>query len=477
MFIPKVNERLLLGSEVYFYTEHPAAKGMPYGQTGRKATVFQLRDAEGQKRALKVFQAKYRTEENLEKTSDFLRYCTMPGLATCERFVISKQQFPSLIQQNKDLNYSVLMPWVEGTTWQDIVLNKVSLDEDACYQIASNLNMVLGSMEANGMAHCDLSGPNIILRPRELKDDEEDLVSLIDLEEMYAPKLSRPKSVPAGSAGYAHSCIKTGVWSADADRFAGSVLLANMLTWSDPSVVNAAFGEQYFAPDEMQIDCPRYQTLVGSLERQWGKNTSELFSTAWNSRTLGDCPTFIDWADALSVEIPNVSLLEPIQEPKNQPVAPTPPANHTFIPPRNQSGPVSISSTGPVRGFRPLISPQGPIPSSKVTPSSERPVELKPAYDPKPVVGTVSAQATSFHHAKAKTKFKEIDRLSTWHEVFLPNNNMHETKLPEGSQTVGEKSTMKPPKQTSAGITILNAFLLVIALGLFLWFILWALGG
>ena len=74
MFLPRVKDRLLLGSEAYFFTEHPAARGMPYGQTGRKATVFQLQDEEGQKRALKVFQAKYRTEENLEKTSDLLRF-------------------------------------------------------------------------------------------------------------------------------------------------------------------------------------------------------------------------------------------------------------------------------------------------------------------------------------------------------------------------------------------------------------------
>ena len=438
MFLPRVKDRLLLGSEAYFFTEHPAARGMPYGQTGRKATVFQLQDEEGQKRALKVFQAKYRTEENLEKTSDLLRYASMPGLATCERFVISKQQFPSLIQQNKDLNFSVLMPWVEGTTWQDIILNKVSLDQDTCYELASNLNMVLASMEAHGMAHCDLSGPNIILRPKGLNDDDEDLVSLIDLEEMYAPKLKRPKTVPAGSAGYAHASIQSGVWSADADRFAGSVLLANMLTWSDSSVVQAAFGEQYFAPSEMHLDCPRYQTLAGSLEKQWGKNTSELFSTAWHSKALGDCPTFTDWADALAVEIPEVPL-EPAVEPEPQPTEPVlPPVTGFTLPPR-QTGPIVVSTGSPVKGFKSLFPTTSPIPTNTTTPlpgwvEDTSPV---PTHIPMPAPST------------SKSKFKEIERLSKWHEAAQPGGKLADDKLPPSAQ----KAEKKPVEKTKTAFT------------------------
>ena len=94
MFIPKVNEAISIGSEVYHFTAHPAAPDMPYGQTGRKATVFQLEGRDGRKRALKVFTARYRLEENIYKTGEMLKYAVFPGLAICERFVISKYQFP-----------------------------------------------------------------------------------------------------------------------------------------------------------------------------------------------------------------------------------------------------------------------------------------------------------------------------------------------------------------------------------------------
>jgi len=464
LFLPKVKDRLLLGSEAYFFTEHPAARGMPYGQTGRKATVFQLQDEEGQKRALKVFQAKYRTEENLEKTSDLLRYASMPGLATCERFVISKQQFPSLIQQNKDLNFSVLMPWVEGTTWQDIILNKVSLDQDTCYEIASNLNMVLASMEAHGMAHCDLSGPNIILRPKELNDDDEDLVSLIDLEEMYAPKLKRPKTVPAGSAGYAHASIQSGVWSADADRFAGSVLLANMLTWSDSSVVQAAFGEQYFAPNEMHLDCPRYQTLAGSLEKQWGKNTSELFSTAWHSKTLGDCPTFIDWAEALSVDIPDIPLLEPAIQPETQPIESALPAKPTFILPQNQSGPIVINHNAPVTGFKPLFSTHSATQANTTSSFPEWLAKNKPGDASKPIAKPVSVQSALPAHSTSRSKFKEIERLSNWHEAVQPKSTMPDAKLPAADKATGNVPDYNQPQIPSPGKVAVYFFLGMIAL-------------
>ena len=475
MFLPRVNDRLLLGTEAYFFTEHPAARGMPYGQTGRKATVFQLQDEEGQKRALKVFQAKYRTEENLEKTSDLLRFASMPGLATCERFVISKQQFPSLILQNKDLNYSVLMPWVEGTTWQDVVLNKISLNRDRCYEIASNLNMVLGSMESLGMAHCDLSGPNIILRPRELDDDDEDLVSLIDLEEMYAPKLKRPKTVPAGSAGYAHASTQSGVWSADADRFAGSVLLANMLTWSDSSVVQAAFGEQYFAPNEMQVDCPRYQTLVGSLEKQWGKNTSELFSTAWHSKVLGDCPTFTDWADALSVEIPEIPAPEPEPEPEPVPPMPVPSPSGFTLPPR-QTGPIVLSTGSPVRGFKPLFDAQSQAPANTTPPLPRWVEDPLPDPTPRPNPKPDLTQITQPASPTFRSKFKEMERLSKWHEAVQPGGKLSENKLPLSSQKAPKKPTESPQQSTGAGKIVLYVFFGLLALFLLITYIAYLAG-
>lgn len=411
MFIPRVNETLTIGNETYYFTAHPAAKDMPYGQTGRKATVFQLQGRDGKKRALKVFMQKYRLEENLFKASELLKYAAFPGLSTCERFVISNRQFPSLIKQNRDLNYSVLMPWIEGQTWQDIVLNKTKLDRDFCLETALELNRVLATMEVSQIAHCDLSGPNIILRPSGFTDFKEDPLSLIDLEEMYAPDLTKPTVLPAGSAGYAHSTSSNGLWSQYADRFAGSILLANMLAWSDSSVIEASYGENYFSPDEMHTNCTRYQKLSDSLEKTWGKATSELFSTAWYSEELKDCPSFVDWAGEFDLEIEEIKLPDP------QPLAATPPqpepestdsiykrqpswqaTNYSSIgtkPFVNQT-PIKINSNSPVAGFRPLYGVPQNNPSS--TPIPQR------------------TQTSNANKPNLRTDFTEMNRLADWIE-------------------------------------------------------------
>lgn len=95
-------------------------------------------------------------------------------------------------------------------------------------------------------------------------------VVLIDLEGFYAPGMIQPQALPSGSAGYAHQQAAGGLWGLKADRFAGAVLLAEMLGWCDGAVVNAACEESYFEPAEMQRECPRAQLLEESLRRTWG---------------------------------------------------------------------------------------------------------------------------------------------------------------------------------------------------------------
>lgn len=41
-FQPNVREPLRIGKEIWYFSEHPAAPGIPYGQEGRAGVVFQL---------------------------------------------------------------------------------------------------------------------------------------------------------------------------------------------------------------------------------------------------------------------------------------------------------------------------------------------------------------------------------------------------------------------------------------------------
>jgi hypothetical protein len=309
-FRPKVNEVTRIGNTEYRFNEHPSAKGMPYGQTGRRATVYQLQDVQGGLYALKVFTLAFRTPQTEEQAVQIAPYAGLPGMAACSRQVFSPEKYAGLVSAQPDLRYAVLMPWMQGATWQELLIKRHPLTRGQSLMLAENLLKVLAILEGQGIAHCDLSGPNIMVDPGAfgLAQDGTDGLALVDLEDMYAPTLWQPEKLPAGSAGYAHRTAEKGLWSPQADRFAGSVLLAEMLGWCDRDVREAACGEQYFDLAEVQEPCERYEALVTALEDCWGPNAAGLFVRAWNSATLEECPAFAEWSAAMKVDVPQVHI-------------------------------------------------------------------------------------------------------------------------------------------------------------------------
>ena len=60
-FHPEVDQELVIGNLTYHLAEHLAAPGVPYGQEGRQAVVYQLVAQDGDAQALKVFEPCCRT--------------------------------------------------------------------------------------------------------------------------------------------------------------------------------------------------------------------------------------------------------------------------------------------------------------------------------------------------------------------------------------------------------------------------------
>jgi hypothetical protein len=314
-FRPNVHDELIIDGVAYRIAEHPAAPGFPYGQEGRAGIVYQLlpsptgRGAGGEgAMALKVFRARFRTPALVSQAEKLAAFADLPGLTVCRRTVLTPQRNADLLRREPDLTYAVLMPWIEGPTWTEVMLEKRPLTPQQALDLARAFADLLSRMEQNGLAHCDLSGPNVLLpmlagqtadRRPQTAYRPPSAVELVDVEGLYAPGLPRPEALPSGSSGYAHRTAREGLWGPTADRFAGAVLLAEMLGWCDPQVVQAAWGESYFDPQEMQQDTPRYRTLMAALERRWGSNVARLFERAWRSDSLLDCPTFGEWLVAL----------------------------------------------------------------------------------------------------------------------------------------------------------------------------------
>ena len=155
-------------------------------------------------------------------------------------------------------------------------------------------------------------GPDILLPM--LDEHQTDVgqqgVALVDVEQLFGPRLERPELLPGGSPGYAHRVAPKGLWQSTADRFAGAVLLAEMLGWCDKRIRQAAWGESYFDPAEMQQDSStRYELLVTVLRDQWGGGVARLLEQAWDSATLEECPTFGEWVVSLPIAPPAVSTM------------------------------------------------------------------------------------------------------------------------------------------------------------------------
>ena len=318
-FRPNVHDELTLNGVTYRIAEHPAAPGIPYGQEGRAGIVYQLLPSptgrgagdEGAM-ALKVFRARFRTPALVSQAEKLAAFADLPGLTVCRRTVLTPQRNADLLRREPDLTYAVLMPWIEGPTWTEVMLEKRPLTPQQALDLARAFADILSRMEQNGIAHCDLSGPNVLLpmlaqptadRRPQTAYSPPSTVELVDVEGLYAPGLPRPEALPSGSSGYAHRTAREGLWGPTADRFAGAVLLAEMLCWGDESVRQACYGETYFDPAEMPAQGGsnplRYRTLLAALARHYGQPVADLFERAWTSETLADCPTFGEWLVAL----------------------------------------------------------------------------------------------------------------------------------------------------------------------------------
>lgn len=393
LFRPKLDTTLTIESTQYKFLEHPNAVSMVYGQAGKRGTVYKIQDQSGKPFAFKVFTQKYRSEDIEVSARVLAPYKNQPGLEVCSREVLTKHNHAELIKQYPDLEFAVLMPWVQGETWFDVLKGHPNFSKEDSRFFAAAFAKMLAGIEQRGLAHCDLSGPNLLL------DFQQRRVALVDIEEMYGPGFSRPSIVPSGTAGYGHKTISPGfgLWGADADRFSGSILIAEILGKCDPRFQREITieMESFFEKDELQTNSPRYQILSQILLQNYGQKVQALFEQAWFSASLDACPNLAEWLQTLTASqetshavtaasprvAPSASvprLYNPFaggeeipaspETPSHEPSRPTPPAS------TNQPAiqPPPVLKDGPVNAWRSL-KPEGRADPAEFAPLYQMP--------------------------------------------------------------------------------------------------------
>ncbi|KXK52753.1 MAG: serine/threonine protein kinase [Chloroflexi bacterium OLB13] len=298
------HDTLTIAGEIFTVAPHPAAPKMPFQQEGAKGMVFKIEQkSNAQPFALKVFKPGHRKPELVNNTKELRQFASIKGMEVCERQVLEKTGYGAdAVKQEPDLEFAVLMPWSQGRTWADIVQNKAPVVPRVSVEVARNIVEVMVELEKRSIAHCDIACGNVLIDPDTLD------FQLIDVEDIYAPGLPRPAQVPAGTAGYAHQTAGSGLWSADADRFAGAILIVEALLWHDDRTRDAASEDGHvFDADTLQdAKSPVYALATQVLSKMpdvpahVAKQLVDLFTAAWQSATLADCPTFADWHAALS---------------------------------------------------------------------------------------------------------------------------------------------------------------------------------
>ncbi|MEA2559826.1 MAG: hypothetical protein QOH06_1330 [Acidobacteriota bacterium] len=342
------------GTERWFSgVQHPRVPSMVHSMEGGKATVYRLRHLQNpsSEYALKVMRRKHQDPALEEVCARLDRLKHLPGLAVCERLCLSPVRAARTIGEYPSLEYAILMPWIQGVSWFDILVKhrQDGLNQKACLDLASNLADVLARLEMDGIAHCDLSSGNFLFDPATLR------IELIDVEDLFAPGAASPRALPAGTPGYQHRTSTQGQWSAVADRFAGAILLSEVLGWFDPAVRAGSYSESFFDPAELQLDgCARRTVLDKAIRRQ-RPAFGDLLEQAWRSRTLEECPRLADWSQACGV---------PFQW--GQKIAPIPAIGTSVtpfwgpLPPAKEPQPVKAS-------WKPVPRPQPEPPKSMVT--------------------------------------------------------------------------------------------------------------
>lgn len=347
-FRPEVGEQVTI-DQLFVFTAHPAAPGFPYGQQGRRGTVYQIKlTIDGSYHAIKVFSELFQDQRNAITAQRLKTFAGLPGLEACYRKVITSALYPALTQNYPQLNYAVLMPWVDGETWYDLIGGQQALTPEQSCRLAQSFLHCLVEMEKRQIAHCDLSGANLLMRLDTLD------VSLVDVEEMYSPDMNRPdpKKLPAGTPGYQHKSAARGLWGPDADRFAGAVLLAEMLGWCNETVRQNAYDCQYFQEEEVQTRCQRYEILRSALRREWGSPIASAFTQAWESDRLEDCLPFQQWEKLLQDAAAQLA-----QAPANE-RAVAPVFSDAYIDPAHPAGVSQAVNDQPAPILSPAVSEQ-----------------------------------------------------------------------------------------------------------------------
>ena len=307
IFSPRANEAIRLFGEDFTFQPHPKSlgilSGMALSWTGSRGIVYQVKNSKGRLFALKVFYHAFRNRQIVDSSACLRKIEMLKGMSAAERRIVMPEDRAA--KDKPDLQYAVLMPWIAGKTWDQILMQAAATGPPYCkgdaIQCCTDFLETLSQLEEKEVAHTDISSSNVVFQFGNYATE------LLDLEEVYTPGASRPARTHVGTPNYQHQAAMS-TWCAQGDRYAAAVMASEILLLSDQSAARRAAEAGYYAgncksPEAQQ----RFEFAHEWLTRE-APEFGELFRVAWFADSLALCPSVRDLRVAAKKAPTGVSL-------------------------------------------------------------------------------------------------------------------------------------------------------------------------
>jgi len=209
---------------------NPRNKSMLVYAAGNFGSVYKARLDDGKFYALKCFTKKSSDiNTRYEKISSYLE-----ANEGSRKFLVHFRYFKEGIKTRKsDTFYFPLlkMEWCEGDSLNNFISSNIKRPR-ILRSVAEALVRDVESMQNIGIAHCDLSGDNIIVNDR-------NEIFLVDYDGMFVPPLKGMKSMEIGHADFQHPLRTRDDYSERLDNFSTLVIYLSLLAIAEkPSLWN-----------------------------------------------------------------------------------------------------------------------------------------------------------------------------------------------------------------------------------------------